>query len=100
VNFSHLNRATIRDLCLEDKKRIAKLIKEVAVLGSENKSLILQLETERRQFEERIAQRSATSTNLPKPLFVDSCTQTIELMQPIAGMSKWLKIKNYVLSLL
>ncbi|GFR63779.1 protein hinderin, partial [Elysia marginata] len=49
-------KVSLRDLCVEDKKRVANLIKELAKLGEEKESAEKNLEEERRRYEEQILQ--------------------------------------------
>ncbi|KAK6958524.1 protein hinderin [Biomphalaria glabrata] len=47
-------QVSLRDLCVEDKKRVATLIKELAKLGEEKENAEKNLEEERKHYEEQI----------------------------------------------
>ncbi|XP_064645781.1 uncharacterized protein LOC135499071 [Lineus longissimus] len=51
---NHSRKASLSDLCVEDKKRVANLITELAKLGEEKESAVETLRGERNQFEEKI----------------------------------------------
>ncbi|BFZ25896.1 hypothetical protein BsWGS_28934 [Bradybaena similaris] len=57
---------SLRDLCVEDKKRVANLIKELARLGEEKENAEKNLEEERKRYEEQILSLVAQQEQLLK----------------------------------
>nr|XP_022306436.1 uncharacterized protein LOC111112874 isoform X2 [Crassostrea virginica] len=47
-------KVSLKDLCAEDKKRVANLIKELAKMGDEKEAVLGQLQTERREYEKQV----------------------------------------------
>ncbi|XP_046549288.1 uncharacterized protein LOC124259223 [Haliotis rubra] len=52
----HERKASFKDLRMEDKKRVANLIKELAKAGDEKEKVVVQLHQEREQYEQQILQ--------------------------------------------
>lgn len=55
-HLSGSKKVSLKDLCAEDKKRVANLIKELAKMGDEKEAVMGQLQTERRQYEKQVVQ--------------------------------------------
>ncbi|XP_076082248.1 uncharacterized protein LOC143052956 [Mytilus galloprovincialis] len=53
-NKRQTNRVSLKDLCAEDKKRVANLIKELARVGDEKEKYLGQLKEERENFEVQV----------------------------------------------
>ncbi|XP_062602695.1 eukaryotic translation initiation factor 3 subunit B-like [Saccostrea cucullata] len=52
----NLKKVSLKDLCADDKKRVANLIKELAKMGDEKEAVLGQLQTERREYEKQVIQ--------------------------------------------
>ncbi|KAL5020443.1 hypothetical protein ScPMuIL_003335 [Solemya velum] len=55
-NNKHIRRPSLKDLCIEDKTRIASLIKELARVGDEREVAVGQLHHERKRYEDQLLQ--------------------------------------------
>ncbi|XP_061195006.1 protein hinderin-like isoform X1 [Saccostrea echinata] len=52
----NMKKVSLKDLCADDKKRVANLIKELAKMGDEKEAVLGQLQTERREYEKQVLQ--------------------------------------------
>ncbi|XP_056002098.1 protein hinderin-like isoform X3 [Ostrea edulis] len=57
-------RVSLKDLCADDKKRVANLIKELAKMGDEKEAVLGQLQTERREYEKQVIQLVTQQENI------------------------------------
>ncbi|XP_067653605.1 uncharacterized protein [Haliotis asinina] len=62
----HERKASFKDLRMEDKKRVANLIKELAKAGDEKEKVVVQLHQEREQYEQQILQLVAQQEQVLK----------------------------------
>ncbi|XP_048236825.1 uncharacterized protein LOC124151633 [Haliotis rufescens] len=62
----HQRKASFKDLRMEDKKRVANLIKELAKAGDEKEKVLSQLHEEREQYDQQILQLVAQQEEVLK----------------------------------